>query len=144
MRTSSKLLIAGLCILSFAGGCGKKGMPQPKDSSQAFTFARVTTSSAGDCLTVQGKLQGTVKNVEAISLELEAIGADFNCPTCPFRPSERQDYSKAEAGLLNEDTFSVQYCPRSGASSYRWRMIGKNVFQNLDYAVSPTRIVDVE
>lgn len=143
MRFSALLLIAvAVCGSLLTAGCGKKGMPQPRATSETFKFANVTLTPAGDCFTVQGALEGNRTNVDELSLELEAVGPDFDCPTCPFRPSERQDFSKEEAGLFAGDTFTMQYCPRSDAAQYRWRIIGKNVYQNLDYAVSPVRMTE--
>ena len=128
-----------LVCVAFAAGCGKKGNPEPRDGSKAFSWEQVDAVMAGKCLAFSGKLQGAYGNLEGIRLELSPVGGDNDCPGCPFVPREVYLYNPTDAGFNEKSgTISFSYCPGK-AEGYQWRLIGISMYSSLPHAVSSLR-----
>lgn len=137
------LLLALLCAgLAFAG-CGKKGMPQPRDEKRLFAWksAEATFNTSG-CLNITAVMTGATENVDAFRLELEPERAAI-CRECPFSPEETADLTPQQAVSGQDGTrYVFTYCPGTRAPSYRWRLVGINVFSAFPHALSPVKIVE--
>lgn len=128
-----------LACAAFVTGCGKKGPPEPRDSSKAFSWEYVEASVAGKCLAFSGKFQGAYGNLEGVRLELAPVGGDDDCPGCPFVAREVYLFNPADAGFNDKSgNVSFSYCPGK-AEGYQWRLIGISVYSSLPHAVSSVR-----
>jgi hypothetical protein len=128
-----------LACAALVFGCGKKGNPEPRDSSKAFSWEYVEAAMAGKCLAFSGKLQGAYGNLEGVRLELAPIGGEDDCPGCPFTPREVYLYNPTDAGFNDKSgTIGFSYCPGKG-EGYQWRLIGISVYSSLPHAVSSVR-----
>lgn len=137
------LLMLGLALALTLAGCGKKGMPQPKDKAELFSWKSASaTGTSNNCLAVQGELQGNVSNVEAIFLELQTMDSAESCPGCPFTPNETTSYApQVTGGADSKARLSITYCPQRKASVYRWRLVGRSVYAVFPHELSPVQTV---
>lgn len=145
MRSAYICIVIIACIALV--GCGKKGAPQPRSTSDIFTWEEASANATGsnECLHFSGTLQGNLRNIDAIAVELQTAGSITDCPTCPFNPNERVEFRPEELGLTSlNGTFSMNYCPTHRSDAYRWRMVGENVFTTLEHAITPVRGVEME
>ncbi len=142
-RTGLLLLLAALA-LSLLAGCGKRGWPQPKNKDGAFKWQRAMAQPEGGCLRIDAALEGNLRNVDYIALELQTAGDADDCPTCPFAPNERAEFAPEQLGIsATNGAFRLLHCPARPSSAYRWRLIGVNVRTGLEHAVSSVRGVDM-
>lgn len=136
------LLLALLCAGLAFGGCGKKGMPQPRDEKRLFAWksAEATFNTSG-CLNITAVMTGATENVSVCRLELEPEGAEI-CRECPFSPGETVDLTPQQVvSGQNGTRYVFTYCPGIRAPSYRWRLVGINVFTAFPHALTPVKIV---
>jgi hypothetical protein len=127
------------CLLALPS-CGKKGPPEPRDSSRTFHWAELTADMTGPCLTFSGALEGAHGNLDSIRMELSPVNGPEDCPGCPFVPRETALFSRADAGFDPQTgDISFAYCPVP-AMAYRWRLIGVNMYSSLPHAVSPVEM----
>ncbi len=132
-----------LCVFSaLAFACGKRGAPKPRVTKDLFAFSESSVAVSGTCLAVQGRVNGTISNVEQITIELAPIRGPEDCPGCPFNPAEAGDYTVTSANL-DPDTgsFYFSYCPVIQAPSHRWRLVGRNLYPGLPFALTNPRVV---
>lgn len=134
------LMLALIFAVPAIAGCGKKGPPRPHYSTQEFSwrnvFAEVTETG---CLSVNGSVSGSARNVEKIILEFQPL--DESCVGCPFVPQERYVVDAAEAWEAPDaDTFRFAYCPSDQAGAYRWRLVGHNSNRGLGDVFTPVKV----
>lgn len=136
-----------LCLaffVLFAGACGKEGLPQPKKSQDLFTFKGITATADGACMVIAGSVVGAIGHVERITLETAPIDSVGDCPGCPFVAREHQDYTPTEAHLdLDSGAFLFSFCPSTNAPMYRWRLVGKNIYNGLPLANNTPQVLIV-
>ena len=73
-------------------------------------------------------------------LELEPL--DASCAGCPFVPQETYRVNSADAWESPDgQTFRFAYCPATRSETYRWRLVGRNVFSSLPAVPTPVRTV---
>ncbi len=143
---SSSAFIA-ICCLFFAlalitAGCGKIGNPRPVKSQETFDFSSFSASGAGNCLVIQGAVSGNAANLEYLGLELSPVNGPEDCPGCPFNPREYAEFGASDAQLdAQSGRFAFSYCPDISAPTYRWRLVGKNVYHGLPYVLTNPRLV---
>ncbi|UZP68299.1 hypothetical protein N1030_04785 [Desulfovibrio mangrovi] len=145
-RICSGLLVALLAATPLIAGCGKKGWPQPRNTNDTFKWIRASAAPANEeCIRFEAELNGNLRNIEYIALELQTAGSAEDCPTCPFNPNERMEYLPEELGITSQQgAFSRLYCPKRKSSAYRWRFVGVNVHGTLEHAISTVRGVEME
>lgn len=137
MTRRSVYILLAACILFVFGtaGCGKMGPPSPRNTEMGFSFSDVVLSPIGNCLAVQGRIVGALRNVERIDLELSPVDTSANCPTCPFNAREYGTFSLEDANYnMETGDFYFSYCPVTETGMYRWRLVGRNVYSGLPYA----------
>jgi hypothetical protein len=77
------------------------------------------------CLVVRGELTGNIENLDAVFLELD----EGECPGCPFRPDRRLGFDLPSPYVTREgNIFTANFCGLDGDAVYRWRLVGRNVF----------------
>ncbi len=126
-------------FLLTATGCGVKIWPAPQKSDDLFTFTSVEGRRVGECLKVVVKVDGAYKNVDNLSLQFQADGSGpgEGCPTCPFFPAIRKDFVPGSEGIQSDGpTFVFSQCGLDPAKSYRWRVVGRNVYDSLGVVIS--------
>lgn len=128
---------AVLCLIILCAACGKKGDPLPQKVDQLFSLQNVfVVYNPEGTLTVQGKLVGAIENVQAFTLELEAV--DENCIGCPFVPAEKHSEMPQEVwGASRSPQFSFSVLPHTQSNVYRWRLVVYNAVSGLTSAVTP-------
>ncbi|NDV24516.1 hypothetical protein [Desulfovibrio sp. JC022] len=132
------LAVLALMLLTTAG-CGVKLWPAPQQSEDVFTFASVEGRRVGECLKVVVKVDGAFKNVDNLSLQFQADGSGpgEGCPTCPFFPAIRKEFTPGSEGIQSDgSTFVFSECGLNPAKSYRWRVVGRNVYDALGIVIS--------
>lgn len=128
---------AVLCLIILCTACGKKGDPLPQKIDQLFSLQNVfVLYNPEGTLTVQGTLVGAIENVQAFTLELEAV--DENCIGCPFVPAEKYSKTPQEVwGQGRSSQFSFSVLPHTKSNVYRWRLVVYNAVSGLTNAVTP-------
>ena len=138
-------LRAALCLALIAlCACGRKTAPEPDLSVLSFSLRHVfVEKTEGGCLLVRGSIGGATRNVASVVLELQALQG--SCEGCPFVPQERV---RVEGENIWEapgaETFSLRYCPASGAEEYRWRLSVQNALPGLPPQISPVGVTSPE
>jgi hypothetical protein len=133
-------ILSLLFCLLLIPACGKKGPPEPRDSSKTFHWAEVNAGMAGPCLDFSGSLEGAYGNLDSVRLELSPVNGPEDCPGCPFVPREVALFSRSDAGFdPDSGKISFAYCP-SPALAYRWRISGISIYTSLPHAVSPVKM----
>ncbi|MDR2573759.1 MAG: hypothetical protein LBC94_05355 [Desulfovibrio sp.] len=143
LQTRRILLFAGFSLLLalLPAGCGKKGFPQPQDTSQKFSWKEVDAKAVGDCLAFTGSFEGEYRNFDGIRLEISRLNGPEDCPGCPFIPQEVTELSAREAGFDRKNgAIAFSYCPQR-ASAYRWRLAAISVFTRLPHADMTDRLL---
>ncbi len=137
-------LVGLICVGLLFSGCGKKGPPHPQDEKKRFAWesAEAVVTASG-CLHITAVLTGAVENVDQVRLELEPEDTDI-CRECPFTPRETTALTPQQAVLDKKRTrYVFAYCPRTQADSYRWRLVGINVFTAFAHALTPVKVLEV-
>ena len=137
--------IAGLSLLCLflLASCGKKGFPQPHDTSKNFQWKETEAKVVGNCLAFTGSFEGEYQNFDGIRLEIARLSGPDDCPGCPFVSQEIMDLSPKDAGFdSNAGTIAFSYCPQK-AAAYRWRLVGINIFNRLPHATMNDRLLVV-
>lgn len=135
-------LLCILLALTILTGCGKKAMPQPKDSKEYFAWKNSVATSSGDCINISAELSGAIRNIDGILLEVEPVGANNTCYECPFLPTERQSYNYDNVVLDGKRyQIAMTFCPETKSPAYRWRLVGRNVFRTFPYAMTPVHLL---
>lgn len=126
-----------LCLLVFCTACGKKGDPLPQKVNQLFSLQNVfIIYNPEGTLSVQGTIVGAIQNVQAFTLELEAVEED--CIGCPFVPAEKHsETAQAVWGDRRHSQFSFSILPHTKSDVYRWRLVVYNAVSGLTNAVTP-------
>lgn len=139
------VLCGALCLALIAlCACGKKTAPEPELSALSFSLRNVfVEKTEGGCLLARGSIRGATRNVASAVLELQAL--EGSCEGCPFVPQERV---RVEGENLWEapgaETFSLRYCPVSGAEEYRWRLSVQNALPGIPPQISPVGVTHTE
>lgn len=125
------------CLLIFCAACGKKGDPLPQKVDQLFSLQNVFVMyNPEGTLSVQGTVVGALENVQAFTLELEAV--DENCIGCPFVPAEKYSKTPQEVwGDFRSSQFSFSVLPYTQSNTYRWRLVVYNAVSGLTNVVTP-------
>lgn len=126
-----------LCLA--ATGCGVKVWPSPNAGEDKFGFESVNGTRSGNCLTVAVKVSGAYQNVDNLSLQFQAEGdgPGEGCPTCPFFPAVRQNYTPGTDAMKSEGpVFTFSGCGLDPEKNYRWRVVGRNVYDALGVVIS--------
>ncbi len=136
--------VLALCLLCLAAGCGKKGMPQPADTSKSFQWKEVQAKAVGNCMAFTGSFSGAYRNFDGVRLEIAGVNGPEDCPGCPFVPKEVVELSPAEAGFdKDKGTIAFSYCPIK-AKAQRWRIAGISVYNRLPHTVSLEQMLVME
>ena len=124
-------------MLVFCTACGKKGDPLPQKVNQLFSLQNVfIIYNPEGTLSVQGTIVGAIQNVQAFTLELEAV--DEDCIGCPFVPVEKHsETAQAVWGDRRHSQFSFSILPHAKSNVYRWRLVVYNAVSGLTNAVTP-------
>ena len=132
-----------LCFFSLlALACGKQGPPRPRVTKDLFTIEESSAFVSGTCMTVQGRVNGSIRNVDRFIIELAPIRGPEDCPGCPFNAREAGEYSIQGANLdMESGGFSFSYCPSIPAEAQRWRLVVRNVYPGLPFAMTNPRII---
>jgi hypothetical protein len=116
-------------------GCGKKDWPEPDLDAERFEWASAGAELRRTCLVVTGELTGNIDNLDAVYVELDR----GECRGCPFRPDKRMGYELPSPMVQRSgNTITVNVCGLDGSITWRWRLIGKNVYDVLGEAASET------
>ncbi|MFI3272017.1 MAG: hypothetical protein R3Y11_07960 [Pseudomonadota bacterium] len=135
-------LVAVLVCLMFAFGCGKKAMPTPQDSSEEFYWKNAVASYHNGCLNISAELTGNVSNLDGIVLQVQAMTSDNSCQGCPFLPEEEQTYEYRDIALPgNGNNIAMNFCPKTKAAAYQWRLIGRNVIRTMPYMTTNVELI---
>lgn len=128
---------AVLCLLICCVACGKKGDPLPQKVDQLFSLQNVfMVYNPEGTLSVQGALVGAIENVQAFTLEIEAV--DEDCIGCPFVPAEKYAKTPQEVwGQGRSSQFAFSVLPHTQSNVYRWRLVVYNAVSGLTNAVTP-------
>jgi hypothetical protein len=127
--------VLGTFVLS---GCGKKDWPSPMVKEDVFAWQTVNGQRQGKCLTIQAVLQGNIRNLAAIVLELEA--GETICQGCPFVSTKRLFFPLSSHQVKQEgESISISCCPFDSDLKYRWRLKGINIFSEIQPAVSEVK-----
>ena len=136
------LALAFLVLVGALSACGVAGQPKPRRAAQDFTLHNVLAVQAGSCMVAHGTAQGVIANVDRIDMELAPIQGPEDCPGCPFNALEHETFTPADANLnMETGVFLITYCPVLKADSYRWRLVGRNVYPGLPYVVTAPQIL---
>lgn len=140
-RAALACALLTLCLAAFlTAGCGKKGMPVPKDASKSFSWKEVQAQVIGKCLAFSGSFEGAYANFDGVRLEVAQVNGPDDCPGCPFVATEVTEISPKEAGFdKNTGSLAFSYCPQP-ANAYRWRLAGISRFNRLPHATMSDRI----
>ncbi len=123
--------------LALVAGCGKKAWPEPDAKQEVFAFSTVSAQMHETCLVVQAVVSGNWTNLDGIFVEL----APDDCKDCPFRPGERREFSLNSPFVVQQEhLLAVNVCGLDKNASYRWRLVGKNVFSGLREVLSPVGV----
>lgn len=145
----SKILFTSL-VMIFAttpllNGCGKRGWPQPANTNDSFQWLRASAKPENGCMRIDAELSGNLRNVDYITLELQTAGTAEDCPTCPFNPNERTEFTPEQLGMTSQiGAMSTSYCPKRQSSAYRWRLIGVNIHSSLENVISSVHSVEMK
>ncbi len=138
------LLLLLVLLLIGSAGCGRKDMPQPATTEASFQWARATAVPELMCLRVDAELEGNLRNVASVVLELQTASDVSDCPGCPFSPNERTEFAPEALGITpSSGGISTLYCPTREALAYRWRLVGTNVHGSLAHALTPVEFVEM-
>jgi hypothetical protein len=130
-----------LCSLTLALGCGRRGAPKPKVASEVFAFSETSASVAGDCLSVQGLVTGSIANVARIDIEAAPVRGPEDCPACPFTPVETGEFSVGSSNLdMESGHFVFSYCPHASAQAQRWRIVGRNTHPGMPHTLTMPQV----
>jgi len=133
------LILAVACLLPT--GCGKKKWPSPRTEKDRFSWTSVRASRDDSCLVIRGELQGAVRNLKEVVLQLET--SQELCPGCPFSPDQRAVYSLRDPSLRREGArVTITHCPVEPDTALRLRLDGVNVFQQIPDA--PSDVVGIK
>lgn len=139
------LLLTLLVVTLLAvNGCGVKMWPSPQNNEDTFSFASVTGRRTGECLKVVVKVNGAFKNIDNFSLQFQADGngPGEGCPTCPFFPAIRKQFTPGSEGIQSDgSTFVFSQCGLDPEKSYRYRVVGRNAYEALGVVISDVYIV---
>lgn len=140
MRPLLLPLLAIFCLL-LPAGCGKKGFPQPQDTSKNFHWQNVEARLVGNCLAFTGTFEGEYRNFDGLRLEIARLNGVEDCPGCPFVPQEVVEFSPKDAGFDRKTgAIAFSYCPQK-AAAYRWRLAGISIFNRLPHATMTDRLL---
>lgn len=135
------VLSAFLLVLSLLNGCGKAGMPVPRDESRSFAWESTEASMAGRCIAFTGKLSGAYRYFDGVRLEIATLNGPEDCPGCPFVPGEVTELSIRDVGFDSRDgSIAFSYCPQT-ANAYRWRLAAISVFSRMPHATMTDRFL---
>lgn len=139
------ICVALLGLLLICAACGKVGDPQPRQNSRSFVWQEVRVTPVNNCLDIRAAMSGVYGNLHSVRLELDGVSGPDDCPACPFHPSETyvlEDLKQSFNSSTGELHFS--YCPRETAPLYRYRLIGINIFDTSQHAISPEGFVSMQ
>ena len=143
MNLGNRLLIPVILPLVFfalalAAGCGKKAWPEPNLEAETFTFSAVSARMRDTCLVIQAEVAGNWTNLDVVFVEL----AKDDCMKCPFRPRERREFPLNSPFVIRQEhRLIVNVCGLDKKTAYRWRLVGRNVFSDLNEVFSPVGVV---
>ncbi len=141
MLQSPKLLLVLLCALLLLGlnlflpGCGKKEWPSPVMEEERFSWSQIEAARDNSCLVIHGELQGAVRNLRQVVLQLEM--QEVLCPGCPFQVDQRQVYPPGDPALSRQDSrITITHCPVSPDHAVRIRLVGMNIYPQIQETLS--------
>ncbi len=117
-------------VLSASLGCGKKTWPAPKAVKERFHIVHVDGEYRRGCLHAQARLDGKWENLSELILEIS--DPESECPGCPFSPAMRISFTSGSPQLSREEEhIELVYCGRQPEPPYRFRLVGKNIYDIL-------------
>lgn len=133
------LALLAVLLLPLLASCGKKGWPEPLILQERFEFGNLYGVREGDCLVVKARLEGKWENMTSVRLEFS--DTDIDCPTCPFHPSQESLLAMDDPELSVEDeVLTIRHCGLDPSATYRWRLVGYNVHEELEPETSEVRL----
>ncbi|MBU1612737.1 MAG: hypothetical protein KKC99_12920 [Proteobacteria bacterium] len=143
MKRSTFVTLALICTL-FIAGCtlGFKSWPEPTDTHDTFSWRSITGSFSGDCLLIEGRLQGAFQNLDVVYLQIEILG-DGSCGECPFKPDRTLEFRSGAAGFEHIGLWmKIQVCSVDTTVPHRIRLIGTSKLTGL--ADVPSDIIRID
>ncbi len=114
-------------------GCtlGFKSWPEPHEQQDKFTWHSVTPRFEGDCLVIEGRLNGAFDNLLTVYLKLEPLG-EAACASCPFKPSRTIELRVGDSGFqLIGPWMKIQLCTIDTSIPHRLVLVGINRHKGL-------------
>ena len=143
LRIFGVIAVISACLLLLYNltGCGKAGMPVPKDESRSFAWESAEASMAGRCIAFKAQLSGAYRYFDGIRLEIGTLNGPEDCPGCPFVPTEVTELSPRDVGFNAKDgSLGFSYCPQT-ANAYRWKLAAISVFNRVPHATMTDRFL---
>jgi hypothetical protein len=126
-----------LCLVIIASGCGKKVWPEPDVSEEKFALEIKEAKLVDQCLQLKIYIKGNDANLSKLTLELEQVGPQGDCPACPFQVHQRVLFNVNAPQIMRRGhELYIKYCQIKKNTAYRVRIKGKNVHPILPEVVS--------
>ncbi len=131
-----------ICLMFFSTACGSDTYPEPDMSNEFFVWYNLKALPHGQCFSVTGNVEGKIKNIKSIALEVEELTEA--CIGCPFMAQESELFLVNEVLDRKNGTFSLNYCPLTPATAFRWRVVGHNIINGVSNLYSVPMELDMK
>ncbi|MBT8763137.1 hypothetical protein KFV02_04245 [Desulfohalobiaceae bacterium Ax17] len=143
LRNSVLTIILLLCLATISTGCGKRVWPEPDVSEEKFALEIKEAKLINKCLRLKIYIKGNYANLSRITLELEPIGPQGECPACPFQVQQSVVFELDTPQIMRKGAdLYIKYCQIQKNTDYRVRVKGRNVYPALPDVISNVVTVD--
>jgi hypothetical protein len=137
------LLVCFLICLVVSTGCGKRVWPEPDVSEEKFALEIKEAKLINKCLRLKIYIKGNYANLSRITLELEPIGPQGECPACPFQVQQSVVFELDTPQIMRKGAdLYIKYCQIQKNTDFRVRVKGRNVYPALPDVISNVVTVD--
>ena len=137
LHPSSFILPLLLLCLVMIIGCGKKVWPEPDVSEEKFALEIKEAKLVDQCLQLKIYIKGNDANLSRLTLELEQVGPQGDCPACPFQVHQKVFFNVNAPQIMRKGhELYIRYCQIKKNTAYRVRIKGKNIYPILPEVVS--------